>query len=80
MATLRSFQNEIEEIHTRELSKQRAHGSVEKEKENKHPKGKAKDEEAPVAAVQPVPTGSALLEIEDHILVSCAHRHRLMLT
>lgn len=39
MTTLRSFQNEIDEIHTKEVAKQRAHSSVlaEKEKENKNP-------------------------------------------
>lgn len=39
MTTLRSFQNEIDEIHTKEVAKQRAHSLVqaEKEKENKNP-------------------------------------------
>ncbi|KAI5123663.1 hypothetical protein M0805_001692 [Coniferiporia weirii] len=38
MATsLRSFQNEIEEIHSKEVAKQRAQGHAELEKENKNP-------------------------------------------
>jgi hypothetical protein len=42
MTSLRTFQNEIEEIHTRELAKQRAAGHAtvtvnDREKENKRP-------------------------------------------
>lgn len=39
MTSLRNFQNEIDEIHTKEVAKQRAYTSVqaEKEKENKNP-------------------------------------------
>jgi GTP-binding protein 1 len=48
MTSLRTFQHEIDEIHTRELAKQRAQtvADREKEKENKipKPKGKAKDD------------------------------------
>ena len=42
MATLRSFQNEIDEIHNREASKQRVQALH--EKENKPKKGKVKEE------------------------------------
>ena len=42
MTTLRSFQNEIEEIHNREVSKQRMQSLL--EKENKPTKGKLKEE------------------------------------
>jgi hypothetical protein len=47
MTTLRSFQNEIEEIHNREVSKQRAQAVL--EKEHKSAKGKVK-EEGPAAS------------------------------
>ncbi|KAH8119238.1 GTP-binding protein 1 [Phellopilus nigrolimitatus] len=40
MTSLRTFQNEIEEIHTKEIAKQRAHGHAELEKENKKPSEK----------------------------------------
>lgn len=42
MTSLRTFQNEIEEIHTRELTRQRVIGHAvvnEQEKENKKPHG-----------------------------------------
>ena len=42
MATLRSFQNEIDEIHNREASKQRVQALL--EKGNKPTKGKVKEE------------------------------------
>ena len=42
MTSLRTFQNEIEEIHTRETAKQRAQTAADKEKEKKpHTKTKA---------------------------------------
>lgn len=37
MATLRSFQNEIEDIHQKELARQRSSGTTEYEKENRNP-------------------------------------------
>ncbi|KAF6761285.1 GTP-binding protein 1 [Ephemerocybe angulata] len=54
MTTLRSFQNEIDEIHNRELSKQRTAGATilekDKDKENKGLKGKSKeDTDTPLA-------------------------------
>ncbi|TFK25737.1 GTP-binding protein 1 [Coprinopsis marcescibilis] len=73
MATLRSFQNEIEEIHTREVAKQRAIASatVDKDKENKMPKGKAKEEltpEKPAEAPVSADDGSNMQEVEERIL------------
>ena len=45
MTSLRTFQNEIEEIHTRETAKQRAQVAADKEKEKKsHTKAKAGDD------------------------------------
>lgn len=73
-ATLRSFQNEIDEIHTREVARQRATGAatVDKDKENKMPKGKAKEE----SISTPKPDAPAaeeaqtnMQEVEDRILV-----------
>lgn len=45
MATsLQSFQNDIEQIHNREILKQRAHGAELAQKEQKNTKGKGKEE------------------------------------
>ncbi|KAH6913816.1 GTP-binding protein 1 [Coprinopsis sp. MPI-PUGE-AT-0042] len=72
-ATLRSFQNEIDEIHTREVARQRATGAaaVDKDKENKMPKGKAKDESIP-ASKPDAPVAEEeqtnMQEVEDRIL------------
>ncbi|KAJ2922724.1 hypothetical protein H1R20_g14360, partial [Candolleomyces eurysporus] len=59
MTTLRSFQNEIEEIHTREVSRQRALGATilekDKDKENKALKGKAKEDSTTPLAKQGAP-------------------------
>ncbi|EAU91663.2 GTP-binding protein 1 [Coprinopsis cinerea okayama7 len=74
MATLRSFQNEIEEIHHREVARQRAAGIAiadkDKDKENKMPKGKVTDEATP--SIKPeVPTvedEANMQEVEDRIL------------
>ncbi|THV05041.1 GTP-binding protein 1 [Dendrothele bispora CBS 962.96] len=51
MATVfRNFQSEIEEIHSRETKKQRVQGAAElRERENKVPKGKTKEESRPAA-------------------------------
>jgi hypothetical protein len=74
MTSLRTFQHEIDEIHTRELAKHRAQAVAdrEKEKENKipQPKGKAKDDGLDI------PTGNnggraGMLEIEENIIVIC---------
>ncbi|KAF9531630.1 GTP-binding protein 1 [Crepidotus variabilis] len=64
MTTLRSFQNEIDEIHNREVTKQRAHGLVEKEKENKPSKGKTKEGPSETSEVQDG-AGSERLDLED---------------
>jgi hypothetical protein len=73
-ATLRSFQNEIDEIHTREVARQRATGAatVDKDKENKMPKGKAKDESIPApkpGAQVAEEEQTNMQEVEDRILV-----------
>jgi len=72
MATaFRNFQSEIEEIHHRELNRQRAQGTAElKERENKVSKGKAK--EVPRPAEVPnveVDQQTDSAEIEERILV-----------
>jgi hypothetical protein len=54
MTTLRTFQNEIEDIHNREISRQRAQADM--EKEQKTSKGKAKVEANTTAS--PVLTGT----------------------
>ncbi|TFK44701.1 P-loop containing nucleoside triphosphate hydrolase protein [Crucibulum laeve] len=75
MTSLRTFQNEIDEIHNREQAKQRAQALLDKEreKENKHPhplKGKTKED----ASADPSTTLNAnggrasMQEIEDRIL------------
>lgn len=71
MTTLRTFQNEIEDIHNRELSRQRAQALADMEKEQKTSKGKAKVE----AMASPAPTGAngteagGFQEMEESILV-----------
>ncbi|KAF8973275.1 GTP-binding protein 1 [Flammula alnicola] len=52
MTTLRTFQSEIEDIHNREISKQRAQVLLDKEKEQKYMKGKAKEDPAPTSPLQ----------------------------
>jgi hypothetical protein len=84
MTTLRTFQNEIHEIHNREVSKQRAQLNLDKEKDKetlsprKHTisKGKVKEDLiAPDVQVQAVSGGESsrqglqLQEIEEQILV-----------
>lgn len=80
MTTLRTFQNEIDEIHTRELSKQRAQALLDKEKDTKHQaKGKGReriDESAKVykgrgEIDEPAKVSSfeGMQEIEERILV-----------
>ncbi|PPQ67322.1 hypothetical protein CVT25_005906 [Psilocybe cyanescens] len=74
MTTLRTFQNEIEDIHHREIIKQRAQALMDKEKDSKHLKGKAKEEQTVVAdKTQNLDdgTGSAganLQDLEERIL------------
>ena len=84
MTTLRTFQNEMHEIHSREVSKQRAQLNLDKEKETPSPrkhtnsKGKVKEDlTAPDVQVQATSggeydrQGSQLQEIEEQILVRC---------
>jgi len=66
MTSLRTFQTEIDEIHVRELAKQRAYGAVEREKENKNPLGKVNDSD-PIKDGNNVPIG--MVEIEEEIQV-----------
>lgn len=79
MTTLRTFQNEIEDIHHREIIKQRAQALMDKEKDSKHLKGKAKEEQTVVAdKTQNLDdgTGSAganLQDLEERILVRYHH-------
>ncbi|KAF8161090.1 GTP-binding protein 1 [Crassisporium funariophilum] len=77
MTSLRIFQTEIEEIHNREVSKQRIQATLEREKEKEHKpsyKGKAKEEPPVTTSAIPtdgsdVGTGRAgMQEIEEHIL------------
>ncbi|KAF5370852.1 hypothetical protein D9758_001796 [Tetrapyrgos nigripes] len=71
MATaFRSFQSEIEEIHHRELTKQRVQGAAElKERETKVPKGKPKEELRPPEPSQAEPDQQAdSAEAEEKIL------------
>jgi hypothetical protein len=80
MTTLRTFQNEIHEIHNREISKQRAQLSFDKEKEKeetrKHTNSRGKAKEDLTASDVQAQTGSGgdrkglqLQEIEEQILV-----------
>jgi hypothetical protein len=66
MTSLRTFQNEIDEIHTRETTKQRAQAASEKEKENKDPHSKGK--EVKVEGDGDAPRG--LTDIEEEIQVT----------
>ena len=73
MTTLRTFQNEIEDIHNREISKQRALALADKEKEQKSSKGRIKEEVNHTAG--PALTGAnraeaaGLQEMEERMLV-----------
>jgi hypothetical protein len=71
MTALRSFQNEIDEIHTREVLKQRTQALLDKEKDGKPAKGKTK-EEVPDASDSTfhVSEHLNLQEVEERILVS----------
>lgn len=78
MTTLQTFQNEIHEIHNREVSKQRAQVNLDQDKETrKHSNLKGKVKEDPAESdvhVQSKPVdsgceGSQLQEIEEQILV-----------
>jgi hypothetical protein len=73
MTSLRTFQTEIEEIHTRELTKQRVHtttNGLDKEKKNKNPlpKGKGKADPADPDTGD-ITERAEMLEIEEKILV-----------
>ena len=71
MTTLRTFQNEIEDIHNREISKQRALALADKEKEQKNSKGKAKEEANHTAgpALTNGTKAAGFQEMEERILV-----------
>ncbi|KAJ3517199.1 hypothetical protein NLJ89_g646 [Agrocybe chaxingu] len=72
MATLRTFQSEIEEIHHREVVKQRVQALVDKEKEKS--KGKVKEDSTLASPTEfkkgttTSPDGPALQEVEEQIL------------
>lgn len=73
-ATLRSFQTEIEDIHSRELSKQRQQGiaAMAATKEPHRTKGKTKAEPPPIVEVKQEESlihDTDLAEVEDKILV-----------
>lgn len=81
MTTLRTFQNEIEDIHHREISRQRALALMDKEKETKHSKGKAKEDQSTVSDKTEnldgaETSGANLQELEERILVR--HYHDLI--
>uniref|UniRef100_A0A8H8CQ65 Tr-type G domain-containing protein n=1 Tax=Psilocybe cubensis TaxID=181762 RepID=A0A8H8CQ65_PSICU len=72
MTTLRTFQNEIEDIHHREISKQRAQALMNKEKETKQ-KGKGKEDQDAVSVEAEnlhgaETAGANLQELEERIL------------
>jgi hypothetical protein len=84
MTTLRTFQNEMHEIHNREVSKQRAQLNLDKEKDKETPsprkhtnsKGKVKEDlTAPDVQAEAASGGESgrqglqLQEIEEQILV-----------
>jgi len=73
MTTLRTFQNEIDDIHNREVSKQRAVALADKEKEQKSSKGKIKEEVNHTAGQALTGANRAeaagLQEMEERILV-----------
>lgn len=76
MTTLRTFQNEIEDIHHREISKQRAQALADKESQ-KHTNAKGKGKDDPIISSSThnklpglEPTGQAnFQEVVDRILV-----------
>lgn len=71
MTTLRSFQNEIDEIHNREVMKQRTQALLDKEKD-KSTKGKTKEESSDALGLKTSFDVSDLnlQEVEGRILVS----------
>ena len=71
MTTLRSFQNEIDEIHHREVIKQRAFASTTADnKESKSMKGKAKDGSEELDKTD-TDTPDQATQDDDGILVCC---------
>ena len=81
MTTLRNFQNEIDDIHHREMSKQRTKASLDKEKEQKLGKGKAKEDHGPTdtkassKSVQSDAGPGRSQEVEERIMVSQDFNH-----
>lgn len=80
MTTLKTFQTEIDEIHNREVAKQRAKATIFPEKEAKDQrttsataKGKAKDDAPTLAPTKPIESATVIQassrEFEDRILV-----------
>ena len=78
MTSLRTFQTEIEDIHSREMAKQRSQGARQlKEKENKHPQPKkdthgATEGEPTTRATAPQDendTETSMREVEEQIMV-----------
>jgi hypothetical protein len=71
MTSLRTFQTEIEEIHHRELVKQRVQVTVaEKEKENKSPQSKAKAKGDTLDTDKDdISVRAGMVEVEEKILV-----------
>ena len=78
MTSLRTFQTEIEDIHSREMAKQRSQGARQlKEKENKHPQPKkdthgATEGEPTTRASAPQDendTEASMREVEEQIMV-----------
>jgi hypothetical protein len=78
MTSLRAFQSEIEDIHSREIAKQRAQAAAPKEKENKSPvvRGKAKDVDgnADIVKKDAIPQ-KGTLETEEGIQASLIYIH-----
>jgi hypothetical protein len=75
MTTLRSFQNEIDEIHTREVLKQRTQALLDKEKDGKPAKGKTKEEVSEALDTTfHVSENLNLQELEERIIVSAVSR------
>lgn len=78
MTTLRNFQTEIDDIHHREMSKQRTKASLDKEKEQKLAKGKAKEDHGPTdvkASSQSNAGPGRSQEVEERIMVRQDFNH-----
>lgn len=79
--TFRNFQNEIEQIHHRELAKQRVHGAEQLQKEQKlhsHAKGKAKEDTVVELASAGTEEIRDTVEAEEKILVCSIRSNQSM--